>query len=269
MNREASDDHALRCTLATALEGLSELQRKLRGLRGGEVSTVIDAGLCDAMRGPGTFRSQGLLKQYLEVTHWLDWDYHSGVAAFPVPAPPAIEANWRGLEEVDGYQSAAAMAYFQAPRWKGTYGRMRRLLLNHLVRELPDQILEQDVECCHADTCLPDFWGGHHLPHVQIPVWRGMTIGDVRRSILSELRQGYVMGSTEEARLLAADMVRPEEDALATFLFEKVCKSVEALRAAPGKRRLFTDLEPQEDDDESVYAYFVFTGLECPSYDLP
>jgi hypothetical protein len=26
----------------------------------------------------------------------------------------------------------------------------------------------------HADTCLPDYWSGHHLPHVQIPVFNGM-----------------------------------------------------------------------------------------------
>lgn len=32
------------------------------------------------------------------------------------------------------------------------------------------------LECCHADTCLPDYWSGHHLPHVQIAVWRGMTL---------------------------------------------------------------------------------------------
>lgn len=268
MNREASDDHALRCALATALEGLSELQRKLRGLRGDEVSDVIGSGLCDAMRGPGTFRSQGLLKQYLEVTHWLDWDYHSGVAAFPVPAPPAIEANWRGLEEVDGYQSAAAMAYFQAPRWKGTYGRMRRLLLNHLVRELPDQILEQDVECCHADTCLPDYWSGHHLPHVSVPVWRGMTLKELREAIAGELRHGAVCGSTYEASLLSRDVIREEEEPLAGRLTELAYRAIEQLatdKGRSGRQRLFKDLDHTTDDDygESVYAYFVFRGLEA------
>lgn len=22
------------------------------------------------------------------------------------------------------------------------------------------------LECSHVDTCLPDYWSGHHLPHV-------------------------------------------------------------------------------------------------------
>ena len=265
MNQEARINHLTRCGLAIALEKLSELQRKLRGLRGDEAPTEIASGLCDAMHVPPGCWAQTLRKGYLEDTHWLDWEYHSGVLGFPVPAPPAIKAKWCGLEE-DGYPSAASMAYFEAPLWKGTYGRMRRLLLNHLVRRLPDEIFAGEVECLHVDTCLPCFWGGHHLPHVQISVWRGMTIRDVRQAILAELSQGYTMGSTEEARLLQADVVEPIEDALAKLIYEKAIAAVKALRAAPGKRRLFTDLEPQEDGDESVYAYFVFTGLECPTY---
>ena len=42
------------------------------------------------------------------------------------------------------------------------------------------------LECLHADTCLPDYWGGHHLAHVQIPVYRGMTLKAIKESIRDE-----------------------------------------------------------------------------------
>lgn len=38
------------------------------------------------------------------------------------------------------------------------------------------------LECCHADTCFPCYWSGYHLPHVQIPVWRGMTLAEMQKA---------------------------------------------------------------------------------------
>lgn len=117
------------------------------------------------------------------------------------------------------------------------------------------------LDCVHADTCLPDYWGGHHLPHVQIPVWRGMHLSEVKAAIRSEIRQGAVMGAYDDARLLSADMVRPDEEKRADQLTRAAYAAVNRLRpAAKGKRRLFEDLEPAGDDDSdvTVYAYFVF-----------
>lgn len=28
------------------------------------------------------------------------------------------------------------------------------------------------LECVHVDTCLPDYWGGHHLAHISVPIYR-------------------------------------------------------------------------------------------------
>ena len=78
------------------------------------------------------------------------------------------------------------------------------------------------LECAHVDTCLPDYWSGHHLPHVQIAVWRGMTMRQVKQAIRDELRQGAVMGSTDYARLLSADMVAPGEEKRAGWKAEGV-----------------------------------------------
>lgn len=117
------------------------------------------------------------------------------------------------------------------------------------------------LECIHADTCLSDYWGGHHLPHVQVPVYRGITPKALRKAIHEELRMGYVMGADDDARLLSADIVRPGEekraDALTRAAYAAINRDVRP--AKKGTRRLFLDLEPTTDDGaESVYAYFVF-----------
>ena len=119
-------------------------------------------------------------------------------------------------------------------------------------------------ECCHADTCLPDYWSGHHLPHVQIPVYRGMTLKDVKSALRSELSQGAVMGSTDNARLLSADMVRPDEEKQADQVTRAAYAAVNRMRLADKrKRKLFMGLEESTDDDccDSVYAFFVFVAL--------
>lgn len=120
------------------------------------------------------------------------------------------------------------------------------------------------LECCHADTCLSDYWSGHHLPHVQIPVWRGMSLAQIRAAIRSEISQGAVMGSTDEARLLSADMVAPEEERRADMLTRRAYAAVSRMTPArKGQRRFFMDMEPQDDDAETVYAFFVFRTLEA------
>jgi hypothetical protein len=117
-------------------------------------------------------------------------------------------------------------------------------------------------ECAHADTCLSDYWGGHHLPHVQIPVWPGMTLGQVKSEIRSELSQGAIAGNSEEARLLSADMVQPEEEKQADKLTRAAYAAVNRMRLDnPKKRKLFTDLEPETEDSETVYAFFVFRAI--------
>jgi len=114
------------------------------------------------------------------------------------------------------------------------------------------------LECLHADTCLPDYWGGHHLAHIQIPVYRGMTLKAIKESIRNELRMGAIMGNDEIAGLLSDDFVTDEKRA------DQVTRAAYAAvnRIKPnkkGQRRFFTDLEEQDDDCcDYVYAYFVF-----------
>lgn len=120
------------------------------------------------------------------------------------------------------------------------------------------------LELVYVDTCLPDYWSGHHLPHVQIPVWRGMTLKEIKSSIMDELRNGYVMGNTEEARMLSADLVKPEEEKQADRVTRAAYAAVNRIKPAKkGQRRFFLDLEEVDEDNciESVYAYFVFVEI--------
>lgn len=102
------------------------------------------------------------------------------------------------------------------------------------------------LECCHADTCLPDYWGGHHLPHVAIPVWSGMTCQDVQNSIRLDLSHGAVAG---------ADFNWDDDEWFAAA--RESVDHIETTREHP-----FDDIEDAEDGEEGVYAYFVFVKVE-------
>lgn len=117
-------------------------------------------------------------------------------------------------------------------------------------------------ECCHADTCLPCFWSGHHLPHVQIPVERGMTLAVVKELIKDELHLGAVMGSTVEAYAMQ-DCPQDVDQAYVNKVYRAAVAAVNRMKLArPG--RLFMDLDerPDDYDGEVVYAFFVFRDLE-------
>ena len=120
-------------------------------------------------------------------------------------------------------------------------------------------------ECCHADTCLSDYWSGHHLPHVQIPVYRGMSLKGVKSAIRSELSQGAVMGSSDNARLLSADIVREDEAKQADRVTRAAYAAVNRMRLSdPTNDHCFMDVEEIDEDDdycESVYAFFVFVEI--------
>lgn len=118
------------------------------------------------------------------------------------------------------------------------------------------------LECSHVDTCLSDYWGGHHKAHLQIMVYPGMSMRQIKTALRDELRQGAVMGNNECARMLSADMVKPEEEKKADSYTRAAYAAVNRLKPAKkGTRRFFLDIEEPTEESEPVYAYFVF--LEC------
>lgn len=110
-----------------------------------------------------------------------------------------------------------------------------------------------ELACIHADTCLSDYWGGHHLPHVAVPVNRDTTFADLRTMIIDELRAGAVAGAD----------ATPEDTYENDEWYDAACEAVErdVRPRDPSVEYPFHDLDSSEDDDEdaeSVYAYFVF-----------
>lgn len=118
------------------------------------------------------------------------------------------------------------------------------------------------LEIFHVDTCLPDYWPGHHRAHVQIPVFPGMSGKDIRNAIKSELAEGAVMGSDDIAFLLSADYVGADRESDADRATKAAYAAVNRMRPArKGQRRFFTDIEESEDGDHTVYAFFVFVEM--------
>lgn len=115
-------------------------------------------------------------------------------------------------------------------------------------------------DCVHADTCLPGYWSGHHLPHICVPVYRGMTLAEVKKGLRDGVLHGFIMGSGDDVRLLSADFVKPEEEKRADALTRAVYAAINRIQpSVKGKRKLFMDLDPSDDCDiDTVYAYFVF-----------
>lgn len=118
-------------------------------------------------------------------------------------------------------------------------------------------------ECCHADTCLPDYWPGHHLPHVQMPVFRGMTLAQVKSALHSEVND-YVSGAGELARAFSYDLSTDKEY---TYQLHKAAHdAIDAIELKdPENDHCFMDLEEYDENNDcgdSVYAFFVFVKRE-------
>ena len=110
------------------------------------------------------------------------------------------------------------------------------------------------LECLHADTCLPDYWGGHHLAHVQVPVWNGMSLAELKKALMSELNEGAIAGAGYPGD--------HDEQWYAAARF--AVRAIEAKTPAAAEN-LFPLLIPQGDDDDdvpTVYAFFVFRPTE-------
>jgi len=107
------------------------------------------------------------------------------------------------------------------------------------------------LECLHADTCLPDYWSGHHKAHVSIPVHKGMTFKAIKQALHNEVSTGAIAGSDDRTR----DDSGPVGD---TWYFRAHAAINKMQPGYKGKRTIFTDLDESTEDGDSVYAYFVF-----------
>lgn len=105
----------------------------------------------------------------------------------------------------------------------------------------------------HVDTCLSDYWGGHPLHHVSIPVDGATTVKEVYDQIRSELNQGAIAGSFDW------ETVELEEFHIACM---KAVQELEQSNTDILNKAAFPYLEPFDDSGESVMAFFVFVPEE-------
>ena len=88
------------------------------------------------------------------------------------------------------------------------------------------------LECQLYDICLPDYFPGHHLPYVQISVWRGMSLKEIKEQIRSEIHQGAIGGSGEDAYLLASDWLPDEKVKEADKLIKAAHAAINRIKPA-------------------------------------
>lgn len=110
------------------------------------------------------------------------------------------------------------------------------------------------LSCSHADTCLPDFWGGHHLAHISVEVTPATTMNQLRRALHAELDQDAVAGNEPLTRDDSGD----DGDLWYKAAHSAIERDVKLKR---GERVPFGHLPKAEDEDSQVRAYFVFDFL--------
>ncbi len=111
--------------------------------------------------------------------------------------------------------------------------------------------LVPQLECAHADTCSPGYFGGHHLPWVCVPIYKALSLAEIKAAIHSELNQGAIGGSDERTRDDSGDI----GDA---WLYRAHAAVNRIKPREKGKRVFFDDVPIDDECEECVYAYFVF-----------
>ena len=111
-----------------------------------------------------------------------------------------------------------------------------------------------NLVCAHADTCLADYWRGHHLPHISYPVCKNMTLGELKYWLIDELKSGAIAG---------ADFEKYQNNEAWFESAESAINSMSVPDSNLGDDTpLFTELDESTKDGMSdepwVYAYFVF-----------
>lgn len=107
-----------------------------------------------------------------------------------------------------------------------------------------------NYELIHMDTCLPDYWGGHHLPTVQILVDSTTTYQEVLDSLQDWSCYDHIEGVRDDMFIQAVE-----------HMFSTVPKGDMGKTFAPG---LDPDREEDYEDTPSVYAFFTLNMHDTP-----
>jgi len=109
----------------------------------------------------------------------------------------------------------------------------------------------------HCATCLPDYFGGHRLAWICVPVHNKMTFKELKLSLHNELNMGAIGGNEPLTR---------EDSGIDGDKWLKAATAAvnrDIKPAIKGSRFPFSNIEPSEDDYcDQVQAYFVFDFKE-------
>lgn len=111
------------------------------------------------------------------------------------------------------------------------------------------------LNCLLNDVCLPDYYSGHHLAWVCVPVTRHTTFKQLRIDLHNELAMGAIGGNDGRS----SDYHELSEP------WHKAAKAAinrDVVPAIKGKKLAFSHIDSDCIDDdgycESIIAYFVF-----------
>jgi len=113
--------------------------------------------------------------------------------------------------------------------------------------------MNKQITVSFYDVCLPDYFGGHHRPVLQVPVDGNTTRKEIYSSLLSELAEGIIDYQIDENQL-DYDAIR--QAIKECIYFKPECKDNDIL---------FPDLGIWEESDDNwypCYAFFVVDWID-------
>ena len=112
--------------------------------------------------------------------------------------------------------------------------------------------MSKNIIISFYDVCLPDYFGGHHLPVLQYPVDGATTRKQLCDGLLSELNIGVIDYQVEQNDLDYDAIRQAIKDCI---YFKPECQDNDIL---------FPNLEiwPEDDEMASCYAFFVVSWEE-------
>ena len=111
---------------------------------------------------------------------------------------------------------------------------------------------KMNLELCFADVCLSCYWSGSNKMHLQVPVYKGMTLEEIKDGLRYEVAAGAIGGGDSLADSFRDDCPQ---------VYQALENAIENLEPSNQKQEtFFNDLEEEDDADDSsmtVYAFFI------------
>ncbi len=106
----------------------------------------------------------------------------------------------------------------------------------------------------HYDTCLPDYFSGHHLPYIQIPAYK-MTLETLKQDLKQEAGE-YIANLND--------------DDISDELYSAILSAIDDIALLDGVTTVFDDIDSDDVDEfagefihcDTVYAYFLIEGID-------